>query len=53
MYYYSYKRLPMIVSNSPEIFQKKTKSLFKGFGFVFTYMDKLFILTNGDWVDTV
>ena len=31
---YRYKRLPMGVSNSPEIFQEKVNKMFRGFEFI-------------------
>ena len=50
---YRYKRLPIGVSNSPEISQQKTKYLFQGFEFIRACIDGLLILTNGDWKDHV
>ena len=41
---YRYKRLPVGVVNSPDIFQKKMNDLFRGFEF---------ILTKGDWTDHI
>ena len=48
---YCYKRLPMGVSNSPDIFQKKMNDLFHGLEFIREYIDDLLILTKGDWTD--
>ena len=43
---YSYKRLPMGVSNSRDIFQQKMNDLFHGFEFIHAYIDDLLVLTN-------
>ena len=40
---YCYKSLPMVVSNSPEIFQHKMDCLFQGFEFIRAYIDKLLV----------
>ena len=45
---YLYKRPPMGVANSPEIFQLKMNDLFHGIKFILAYIDKLLILTKGD-----
>ena len=37
---YHYKRLPMGVANSPEIFQQKMHDLFHGFKFIRVYIEK-------------
>ena len=50
---YRYKRLPMGVSNSPEIFQEKMNEMFHGFEFIRAYTDDLLIITKGDWSDHV
>ena len=43
---YCYKRLPMGVANSPEIFQHNINGLFHGFKFIRTYIDDLLLLTR-------
>ena len=50
---YYYKRLPMGVANSPEMFQQKMNDLFHGFEFIRAYIDDLFILTKGECTDHV
>ena len=46
---YPYKRLPMGVSNSPDIFQEKMNKMFRGFEFIRAYIDDLLIITKDDW----
>ena len=48
---YRYKRLPMGVSNSPEIFQEKMNELFRGLKFIRAYIDGLLIITKVYWPD--
>ena len=48
---YRYKRLPMGVSNSLNIFQDKMSEILRGFEFVRAYIDDLLIITKGDWSD--
>ena len=43
---YQYKRLPMGVANSPEIFQQKMNDLFHGLEFIRAYIDEILILTK-------
>ena len=43
---YWYKRLPMGVVNSPDIFQQKINDLFHGFEFILTFIYDLLILTK-------
>ena len=50
---YRYKRLPMGVANSLDIFQKKMNDLFHGFEFICANIDDLLILTKGDWKDHI
>ena len=50
---YGYKRLPMGVSNSPEIFQEKMNEMFLGFEFIREYTTDLLIITRGDWSDNL
>ena len=40
---YRYKRLPMVVSNSKDIFQQKINDLFQGFEFIRAYIYELLI----------
>ena len=46
---YCYKRLPMGIANSPDIFQHKMNDLFHEFKFIRAYIDKLLILKKGYW----
>ena len=48
---YRYKCLPMGVSNSPEILQEKMNEIICGFEFIQAYIDKLLVITKGDWSD--
>ena len=41
---YCYKRLPMGVANSIDIFQQKMDDLFHGFEFIRAYIDELLVL---------
>ena len=50
---YRYKRLPMGVANSPDIFQKKMNDFFHGFEFIRAYIDSLLILTKGYCADHI
>ena len=50
---YCYKRLPIVVDNSPDIFQYKMNDLFHGSEFIRSYIDDLLILIKLDWVDHV
>ena len=50
---YWYKRLPMGVSNSPDIFQEKMNEMFRGLEFIRAYIDGLVIITKGDWSDNL
>ena len=50
---YRYKRLPMGVANSPEIFQQKMNDLFHVFEFICAYKDDLLLLTKGYWTDHI
>ena len=43
---YRYKRLPMGVANSPEIFKQKMNGLFDDFGFIRSYIDGILVLTK-------
>ena len=44
---YCYKRLPIGVASSPDIFKQKNNDLFQGFEFICAYTDELLILTKG------
>ena len=48
---YRYKRLPMGVANSPNIFQETMSTLIAGLEFVRTYLDDVLVLTTGTWDD--
>ena len=50
---YWYKRLPMVISNSPEIFQQEINDLFNGFVFICLYIYDLLVLTKRYWTDHV
>ena len=43
---YEYQRLPMGLSNSPDIFQDKMSTLMAGLEFVRTYIDDLLVITK-------
>ena len=43
-----YKRLPMGVSNSPDIFQEKMEKIFCEIEFVWAYIDDLLIISKSD-----
>ena len=45
---YRYKRLPIGVAKSPDIFQHKMNDLFHVFLIIRAYIDYLLILTKGD-----
>ena len=44
---YCYKLLPMVVSNSQDIFQQEINNLFQVFKFIRAYINELLILTKG------
>ena len=48
---YSYKRLPMGIAGSPDIFQEKMSDLMATLEFVRTYLDDLLIITKGSLED--
>ncbi len=48
---YSYKRLPMGIAGSPDIFQEKMSNLMATLQFVRTYLDDLLIITKGSLED--
>ena len=43
---YCYNNLPIVISNSPDIFQQKLNHLFLGFQFIRACIDKILILKN-------
>ena len=48
---YEYQRLPMGLSNSPDIFQDKMSTLMAGLEFVRTYIDDLLVITKNTFED--
>ena len=46
---YEYQRLPMGLSNSPDIFQEKMSDLMGDLEFVQAYIDDLLIVTRSSW----
>ena len=48
---YEYQRLPMGLSNSPDIFQDKMSTLMAGLEFVRTYIDDLLVITKSTFED--
>ena len=48
---YSYKRLPMGIAGSPDIFQSKMLELMATLEFLWTYLDDLLCITKGDLRD--
>jgi hypothetical protein len=48
---YSYKRLPMGIAGSPDIFQSKMSELMATLEFVRTYLDDLLCITKGSLTD--
>jgi CCR4-NOT transcriptional regulation complex NOT5 subunit len=48
---YSYLRLPMGVSNSPDIFQSKISQLMVGLDFVRAYLDDVLVATKDSFTD--
>jgi hypothetical protein len=48
---YSYKRLPMGIAGSPDIFQEKMSNLMATLEFIQTYLDDLLIITKGSLKD--
>ena len=45
---YKYKRLPMGLCNSPDIFQDKINEIFRGIEFIRAYINDLFIIAKVD-----
>jgi hypothetical protein len=48
---YEYQKLPMGLSNSPDIFQEKMSTLFGDLEYVRTYINDLLITTMSNWDD--
>jgi hypothetical protein len=48
---YKYQKLPMGLSNSPDIFQEKMSILMDDLKFVCTYIDDLLVTTMSTWDD--
>jgi Reverse transcriptase (RNA-dependent DNA polymerase) len=48
---YEYQKLPMGLSNSPDIFQEMMLTLLGDFKFIRTYIDDLLITTKSNWQD--
>ena len=48
---YEYQRLPMGLSNSPDIFQEKMSTLMSDLEYVRAYIDDLLVITNGTYDD--
>ena len=48
---YEYIRLPMGLSNSPDIFHEKMSNLMYDLEYVRTYLDDLLVITNGTYED--
>ena len=48
---YKYRKLPIGLCNSPDIFQEKMNKLFEGFEYVQAYIDNLMIMNNGSFKD--
>ena len=46
---YRYKRLPMVIANSQDIFQHKRNELFDLLEFIRVCVDEILIITKGDW----
>ena len=50
---YEYKKIPMGLCNSPDIFQEKTNKLFNGLDYVRAYIDDLLIISNKSLEDHI
>ena len=48
---YSYQRLPMGISNAPDIFQEKMSGLMQSLEYVKTYIDDTLVITKDTFVD--
>ena len=50
---YHYKCSPMVISNSPEIYQHKINDFSLGFESIYAYINDLLVLKKGDLTDHV
>ena len=50
---YEYQRLPMGLSNSPDIFQERMSGLMADLDFVRAYIDDLLCISKGNWDDHI
>ena len=48
---YEYKKLPMGLCNSADIFQEKMSELFTGLEYIRAYIDDLLIISKGSFED--
>ena len=48
---YEYQRLPMVLSNSPDIFQERMSTLMADLEYVQAYINDLLYFSKGDWED--
>jgi hypothetical protein len=48
---YEYRRLPIGLSNSPDIFQEKISDLMSGLDFIRAYIDDILIISSSTWDD--
>ena len=48
---YQYKKMPMGLSISADVFQNQMTKLFEGLDFVLVYIDDVLIVTKGDFKD--
>ena len=50
---YEYHKLPMVVCNSPDIFQVRISKLFDGFVMVCAYIDDVLVITKNNLEDNL
>ena len=48
---YKYLKLPMGLSNSPDVFQERMGDLFSDLEHIRAYIDDLLVITKGNWED--
>jgi len=48
---YEYQRLPMVLCNSPDIFQEKMGGLMADLDYVRAYINDLLVFSNHSWTD--
>ena len=48
---YRYKKMPMGLLNSADVFQREMKKLFQGLEYVMVYIDNVLVVTKGDYND--